>query len=69
MKTKWVTLNKFSARDIYYVLIMDIEWYVAERHNLDPWFDQNAPNSKPKNDEYLIAFTQDEWTNWRLTWG
>jgi len=68
MKTKWVTLNKLSAIDVFYVLIMDLDWYQRELPNLLVWFEQNAPELKPVELQYMIAFNREQYTSWQLTW-
>ena len=68
MKTKWVTLNKLSAIDVFYVLIMDLDWYQRELPNLLVWFEQNAPELKPSELQYMIAFNREQYTSWQLTW-
>jgi hypothetical protein len=68
MKTKWVTLNKLSAIDVFYVLIMDLDWYQRELPNLLVWFEQNAPELKPGELQYMIAFNREQYTSWQLTW-
>jgi len=68
MKTKWVTLNRLSAIDVFYVLILDLEWYQQEMPNLIVWFEQNAPDLKPVELQYMIAFNREQYTSWQLTW-
>jgi len=68
MKTKWVTLNKLSAIDVFYVLIMDLDWYQQEMPNLIVWFEQNAPELKPSELQYMIAFNREQYASWQLTW-
>ena len=68
MKTKWVTLNKLSAIDVFYVLIMDLDWYQRELPNLLVWFEQNAPELKPSELQYMIAFNREQYASWQLTW-
>ena len=68
MKTKWVTLNRLSAIDVFYVLILDLEWYQQEIPNLIVWFEQNAPDLKPVELQYMIAFNREQYASWQLTW-
>ena len=68
MKTKWVTLNRLSAVDVFYVLILDLEWYQQEMPNLIVWFEQNAPDLKPVELQYMIAFNREQYASWQLTW-
>mgnify|MGYP003333161882 FL=1 len=68
MKTKWVTLNRLSAIDVFYVLILDLEWYQQEMPNLIVWFEQNAPDLKPVELQYMIAFNREQYASWQLTW-
>ena len=69
MPTRWTTLNKTAPVEIYWVLIVDIEWYNSELEMINHWFDENAPESKPAVNQYLIKFNREQWTNWGITWG
>jgi hypothetical protein len=69
MTTRWTTLNKTAPVEMYWVLIIDIEWYKSEWKQISQWFDENALESKPDVNQYLIKFINKErWTSWSITW-
>lgn len=63
---RWTTFNDWLP---YFVLIVDFEWWDANKDSIDYWFDTNCPECKPEPADTLIRFdSKHHYTQWVLTW-
>lgn len=65
---RWSVYN-YSPRGPYLVLIIDHEWWDANRAHIDEWFEKNCPICKPEPSDTIITFQdQGQYAMWQICW-
>ena len=55
-KKKWTAFENWGNRGPFMILIIDYEWWDANRQTIDDWFDRNCPICKPDPNDTIIRF-------------